>query len=106
VLRAIAQRCHTNIRQVDILGRYGGDEFAILLPQTEMKKAHEIAERIRQAVIQTPIAEIHISISLGIAQATEDMDNLSTLLGRADAALYAAKQSGRNRVMQDHLPTY
>ncbi len=104
VLRSVAIRCRANIRIVDILGRYGGDEFVILLPGADLNETQEIAERIRQSVIQSRIptnqGPVPISISLGIAQASYDMDNLSVLLGRADAALYAAKQRGRNRVMQ------
>jgi diguanylate cyclase (GGDEF)-like protein len=105
VLRAIAQRCRASIRVVDILGRYGGDEFAILLPGADLPEAHEIAERIRQTVIQSPIltdrGAVSISISLGVTQAQQEMESLSVLLGRADAALYSAKQGGRNRVMKD-----
>ena len=102
VLYTAAKRIRANVRVVDILGRYGGDEFAILLPDANLEEAHEIAERIRQAIlnegIQTSQGEVPISISLGIAQATNETDSLSALLGRADMALYVAKQQGRNRV--------
>jgi diguanylate cyclase (GGDEF)-like protein/PAS domain S-box-containing protein len=105
VLRAVAHRCRASIRMVDILGRYGGDEFAILLPGADLAEAHEIAERIRQTVAQTVIptdrGAVAISISLGVAQAQQDMESLSVLLGRADAALYSAKQAGRNQVIAE-----
>lgn len=105
VLRIVAQRCRATIRVVDILGRYGGDEFVILLPGAEQREALEIAERLRSTVtanpIQTERGAFTVSISLGIAQASPDMENVSALLGKADTALYQAKQSGRNRVVQD-----
>ena len=105
VLYTIAQRCRVSIRQVDILGRYGGDEFAILLPSAELEEAFEIAERVRQAVTQSAVStqfgNVSLSISLGVAQASPNMASLSTLLARADAALYQAKKNGRNQVVQD-----
>ncbi len=105
VLRVVAQRCRASIRVVDILGRYGGDEFAILLPGADLREAREIAERIRLGVIQSLVptdrGAVSVSISLGIAQSRQETEGLSLLLARADAALYAAKQSGRNTVRQD-----
>lgn len=104
VLYTVARRIRNSVRVVDILGRYGGDEFAILLPDADQNEAREIAERIRQAIISEPIqssdGNLEISISLGIAQAAYEEESLSTLLGRADAALYNAKQQGRNRVAE------
>lgn len=101
-LRTVAQRVQTSVRVVDILGRYGGDEFAVLLPDADLGEAHEIAERIRAAVTATPIMvgqdAITVSVSIGLAQAYDRQDNLSGLLGRADAALYNAKERGRNRI--------
>jgi diguanylate cyclase (GGDEF)-like protein/PAS domain S-box-containing protein len=102
VLHTVALRCNASIRVIDILGRYGGDEFAILLPDADMVEADEIAERIRQAVTCEPIhtsrGKVTITISLGVAQADHTYDTLASLLGRADSALYTAKQNGRNRV--------
>jgi diguanylate cyclase (GGDEF)-like protein/PAS domain S-box-containing protein len=104
VLFAVARRIRDSIRVVDILGRYGGDEFAILLPEASMGEAREIAERIRLAIVADTIRpgqeEIAIAISLGIAQAVDQNDTLSGLMGRADSALYQAKQTGRNRVVE------
>ena len=106
VLFNVARRIRDSIRVVDILGRYGGDEFAILLPDASIEDAREIAERIRLAILAALIHPeqevISIAISLGIAQATDQTDTLSGLLGRADAALYQAKQTGRNRVVEYH----
>lgn len=79
------------IRAYDLLGRFGGDEFLVLLPETGSLKAFEIAERIRSA----PARAQPVTLSIGIAEATHD-DRLATLVSRADAALYDAKRNGRN----------
>lgn len=104
VLRAVAMRSKVSIRVIDILGRYGGDEFAILLPNADIHEAEEIAERIRRSVmeeaVQGPEGVIPIAISLGITQASADTNCLSDLLARADAALYSAKEKGKNRTVQ------
>jgi diguanylate cyclase (GGDEF)-like protein/PAS domain S-box-containing protein len=104
VLKTVAQRCRATIRVIDILGRYGGDEFAVLLPNADIVEAQEIAERIRQSVTGHPIStgrgDLSISISLGVAQVDHTNDTLASLLGRADSALYQAKQKGRNQVAQ------
>ena len=101
VLRVLAERAALQTREIDILGRYGGEEFALLLPETRLHEALEIAERLRLAALE-PIhvngLELCVSISVGVAEAQEDV-SLSHLLQRADAALYQAKRSGRNRVV-------
>jgi len=103
VLRALADRLNHNIRGVDILGRYGGDEFSILLPETDLETAKAIARRLRQGIADNPISTddglLSITISLGIAIANEEMPNLEALLNLSDAAMYAAKQGGRDRVV-------
>jgi diguanylate cyclase (GGDEF)-like protein len=102
VLRTVVERCRANTRQVDLIGRLGGDEFAILMPETNQTEAHEIALRIRKAVIETPVAAglalISLSISMGISTADRSIRSLENLLNRADTALYRAKENGRNRV--------
>jgi diguanylate cyclase (GGDEF)-like protein/PAS domain S-box-containing protein len=102
VLRALAERCRKNFRQFDIVGRYGGEEFAILLPQTDLESAVEIAERLRRGTEEAPVRtareNIRITISLGVAVATGDTLDFVALLDDADQAMYAAKQAGRNRV--------
>lgn len=103
VLQTIAQRCSQKLRDIDIFGRYGGEEFAILLPETPLAGAYNLAERLRCAVadhpIETGVGPLKITVSLGVASITNQAKHLSDLLGQADIALYAAKQSGRNRVV-------
>lgn len=89
------------IRAYDLLGRFGGDEFLVLLPEADTGKATEIAERIL-ANPAMMLAHQPITLSIGVAQATPD-DHLTTLIDRADAALYEAKRDGRNSV-RAHRP--
>ncbi len=102
VLRGLAERSRSLIRQVDIISRYGGEEFAILLPETDLFQASSIAERLRRAIEEAPIVTeqgpITITVSLGVSRAGRNLDNLVTLIEQVDAALYQAKQNGRNRV--------
>lgn len=100
VLCAIVERCCAIIRNIDILARYGGDEFALLLPEADQDRAMLIANRIRKSISETPVetdtGSISVTISMGIAQATNAITNLSSLLNLADQALYQCKQAGRN----------
>lgn len=102
ILRTVAQRCATTVRQTDILGRYGGEEFVAVLPQTGSKKAAALADRLRQVISASPIAtetgSLTVTASFGVSTLSTDARSLMQLLNRADAALYQAKQSGRNRV--------
>ena len=106
VLRILADRCRTALRSVDVLGRYGGEEFAILLPgSTQHNAATVLAERIRRRVADEPIrtddGAVKVTVSVGVAELDEEMRNPGDLFKRADAALYEAKQAGRNRVVED-----
>lgn len=102
VLQAVAKRCSENLRRIDILGRFGGDEFTILLPETDMFTASGVAERVRQYVANRPVmtdtSPVTITVSLGVARATATTPDLDVLISRADAAMYLAKKAGRNRV--------
>lgn len=103
VLRSLAVICQNNLRHIDIHSRYGGEEFAFLLVETDLKGAQTVAERLRHRVAETPImtkiGPVTVSISLGVAEATDDTPDLLSLLDHADVALYAAKQAGRNQVV-------
>ena len=104
--RAIIQLtriCEQVKRQSDILARMGGEEFIILLPETDQAQAMLAAERLRQAIAETPIwiskdASIKITISVGVAEANASMPAVGTLINLADEALYSAKAAGRNQV--------
>ncbi|MDY0306312.1 MAG: diguanylate cyclase [Desulfovibrionaceae bacterium] len=100
VLRALAEAARDAMRQADVLGRLGGEEFAAILPETGLKAGVEAAERLRRAVEALEVRHgehlLRLTVSLGVAQVREG-ENLDGLLKRADQALYEAKNSGRNR---------
>ena len=103
VLQKLADLCRSTLREVDIMGRWGGEEFSILLPETDGKSAEEAAERIRRLVADTGVAlkqglPLKLTISIGVATHTDKDDNIDMLIDRADQALYGAKNAGRNRV--------
>lgn len=103
VIRHTAQTTRNNIRQSDSAGRYGGEEFGIILPETDAENARLICERIREGIekstVETSAGNITYTISMGIAQLTEEPENYMQWMQKADEALYAAKESGRNRVV-------
>jgi diguanylate cyclase (GGDEF)-like protein/PAS domain S-box-containing protein len=102
VLHAVANGCIRHLRDIDIVGRYGGDEFTVLLPETESAPACEVAERLRRWIASGPIVTqprpIRITTSFGVAEVTKEVRGLDKLLENADTALYKAKESGKNRV--------
>ena len=102
VLRVVARCCREVVRNVDVVGRYGGEEFGVLVPEMSLDEAcTQIAERIRARISETQVDTEHgalsVSVSLGVS-AWRTGDDLSNLLKRADEALYRAKANGRNRV--------
>ncbi|HSP07140.1 MAG TPA: GGDEF domain-containing protein, partial [Acidobacteriota bacterium] len=102
VLRNVADNCRLHLREVDLLGRYGGDEFVILLPSTSVGQAEYVADRIRTVVSATTIPTgaggLSVTLSIGVVEYEQNMTSLEPLLERADQALLAAKRLGRNRV--------
>ncbi len=103
VLKQLAATCAGNLRGVDILGRLGGEEFAVVLPECDVEAADHAAERLRQtlAKVEVPSEQgtIRFTISIGVI-AREGGEDLTAALDRADKAMYAAKQSGRNCVVR------
>ncbi|MEW5894603.1 MAG: GGDEF domain-containing protein [Candidatus Omnitrophota bacterium] len=102
VLRTVAQRISENIREIDIAGRYGGEEFCVLLPDTDVSGACYAAERLRKAVEEKFIpaydAEIKTTVSIGVSTFPQHGRKSSTLIDKADWALYRAKKNGRNQI--------
>lgn len=99
VLVAVAEALREYLRPTDLVARFGGDEFAVLLPDLQLKQARQTAERIRQQVagLSPPSLAMAVTVSIGLASRTGD-DDVATLVQRADEAMYVAKQGGRNRV--------
>ena len=104
VLRQTAELARAQVRSADLLGRLGGEEFALLLPDTDRAGAHLLGERLLQAIREREFAyeqhRLHVSASLGLAQLRPG-DSLDSLYARADLALYAAKAQGRDRISDD-----
>jgi len=101
VMRAVARLIQGCVRDVDTAGRYGGDEFGIVLPDADLQQAAAVAERIRHSVESGsfgPDGRLRCSVSIGLAAAMPDMHGGRDWIAQADAALYRAKTQGRNRV--------
>ncbi|MEO0826553.1 MAG: GGDEF domain-containing protein, partial [Cyanobacteria bacterium J06642_9] len=102
-LRAFATVLRNHTREVDVLSRLGGEEFGILMPETDLPEALHAAERLRQAVESVKVNfktnQISMTTSIGIATLHESDEELHTLLSRADQSLYQAKAMGRNQVV-------
>ncbi len=102
-IRAVADRVKDVLRTGDHLARYGGEEFVVLLPDCRAPGAYAVAERVRRAVQRAPVTfdggALEVTISVGAATGPESRESLEELVSRADGALYAAKNAGRNRTM-------
>ncbi len=102
-LKTFARVCTDTLREIDTLGRLGGEEFAALLPETDSHSAIEVAQRLCKAVEATPISIsndkiLHITVSIGVTSCAPEDQQIQDMLRRADNALYKAKHSGRNQV--------
>lgn len=107
VLKAVSREIKNRLREYDVAGRYGGEEFIILLPDTTLEEANMVAERLRKAIESKKVdisklcadkKEINVTISLGVAH-YDNNDYEKTLIKKADKALYKAKETGRNKVV-------
>lgn len=107
VLREFADRLKKSIRGIDLACRYGGEEFVVVMPDTDLGVAALVGERIRRRIASEPFPvgqgarQVEVTISVGIAARMGPQDNASQILKRADEALYRAKRDGRNRVAAD-----
>jgi diguanylate cyclase (GGDEF)-like protein len=103
LLKQLASRIQAELRYTDVPARYGGDEFVVLLPETPSHGAADVAERIRDSMAAKPLIydgnSVASTVSIGVASFPEDGHSMDALVGRADRALYKAKNSGRNRVV-------
>jgi diguanylate cyclase (GGDEF)-like protein len=101
VLRQVSSMFHQQVRKIDVVCRYGGEEFAILLSQTNQQHSLAVAEKLRRLVEswQFPGVPQSVTISAGVATFPDHGTTRDELVKSADAGLYAAKQGGRNRVL-------
>ncbi|MHC1781604.1 MAG: diguanylate cyclase [Anaerolineaceae bacterium] len=103
VLVELAKRWRISLREVDLMGRIGGDEFTILLPETDLESASQVAGRLLEEISSQPFitenGPVQVSVSIGVAGVGKDVVDLQELLSRADNAMYSAKKTGRNKVV-------
>ncbi|MGX5846790.1 PleD family two-component system response regulator [Mesorhizobium sp. PL10] len=105
VLREFARRLRKNVRGIDLACRFGGEEFVVVMPDTDAAVAAKVAERIRAEIAQLPFAigqegkTIEVTVSVGVSSVLNGADTVAALMKRADVALYEAKSGGRNRVV-------
>ena len=108
VLQELVYICKRNLRATDYIGRIGGEEFIIVLPQTNDQAALDVAERLRgaieEAVFSTKSGPLKITVSFGVAHSDKSVADIDALLRRADVALYGAKSAGRNRAVNFATP--
>ncbi len=102
VLKALTVLAKTTLRETDLFGRLGGEEFAAILPETSMDAGTFVAERLREEMakltVQAKGNDVTFTVSIGVAMATEKDVAIEDAINRADEALYKAKRMGRNRV--------
>ncbi|QCO17007.1 diguanylate cyclase (plasmid) [Azospirillum brasilense] len=110
-IRTVVRVCRSMVRGADVLGRLGGEEFAILLPETPPQGAALLAERLRRALAETDVriangagSSLSFTVSIGVSALRPAESSVAAVLARADEALYRAKNGGRNRVVCDAPP--
>jgi len=103
VLLAVSRRINRGLSDDDLLSRYGGEEFAIVLPDASLEQALNVSERLRELVgaepVKTSIGPLDVTISLGVAEIVSETETIAELLNRADQGLLGAKRQGRNCVV-------
>jgi diguanylate cyclase (GGDEF)-like protein len=101
-LKSVADIIKSNCREIDLIGRFGGEEFMVILPMTTKDGAVFAAERIRQSIASTQIKAfdelLSIAVSIGVANFPDDTSDSQELIDKADWALYRSKKTGKNRV--------
>lgn len=102
VLRQISSRIKDSQRETDFVGRYGGEEIVVILPETDLQTSISIADDIRKIIAQEPVEFenkiIKVTASIGISNLRDEHNNYPSIFAEADEALYSAKELGRNRV--------
>ena len=106
VLKEFSRRLRKNIRGIDLACRLGGEEFVVMMPETDLTKAYSVGERLRRSIASDPFhlaqdEQVTITASVGIATLDGIDDTPEGLLKRSDEALYCAKRDGRNRVVSE-----
>ncbi len=108
VLKRLADSCTDSLRKHDVMARYGGEEFCVILPYTNADQAAVLAEKLRTGIaagtVEVRDSEVRVTTSIGVSEVQATDKNPGEILERADAALYEAKQSGRNRVCLSRSP--
>lgn len=103
VLKSVAKHIMLSIRDNDLAFRYGGEEFAVILPSTDYPMAYQVAERVREDiaafVFEKDTLNINVTVSIGISVCPDDVDSVEDLISTSDKALYKAKQTGKNKVV-------
>jgi len=102
VIQSLSDICRNTLREIDIIGRIGGEEFAVVLPQTAAQPAFQVAERLRESIANAVFfpeqdKPIRYTVSIGVTTLNEQQNNIQLLLRFADKALYDAKLNGRNK---------
>jgi diguanylate cyclase (GGDEF)-like protein len=98
-LKKISETLKMNIREQDILCRYGGEEFSLILPQTPREEAFQIGERIRKNLSETDVLGVKFTVSIGLSDYPRNGCDKDTLVKKADVALYRAKLEGKNKII-------
>ncbi|MDP2975134.1 MAG: GGDEF domain-containing protein, partial [Anaerolineales bacterium] len=103
VLQAIAQQCRAKMRSVDLISRFGGDEFVILLPEANLETTKKAAERLQMGIASTKVptkyGDLSVTVSIGVAQLSDAIPDLGALIERANQAEHRAKEKGNGRLV-------